>query len=252
MHAEEGIRGGSVTGVQTCGLFFSSRRRHTRLVSDWSSDVCSSDLLGVAVPSLAQMAGPGQGGGSVVAAGALEPNAFVRIGTDNTVTVIVKHLEMGQGTYTGLPTLVAEELDADWSQIRVEGAPADASRYNNLFLCTMQGTGGSTALANSFEQMRKAGAAARAMLLAAAAERWKVEPESITIGRGAVVHTPSNRRTTFGQLAASAAKLPVPQEVKLKDPKDFALICRRVTRTDSRAKSNGTAIYTQDVKLPGR
>jgi isoquinoline 1-oxidoreductase beta subunit len=207
--------------------------------------------LGVAVPSLAQMAGPGKVGGSVVAAGALEPNAFVRIGTDSTVTVIVKHLEMGQGTYTGLPTLVAEELDADWSQIRVEGAPADASRYNNLFLGAMQGTGGSTALANSYEQMRKAGAAARAMLLAAAAERWNVAPDSITIARGAVVHLPSNRKTTFGQLAVSAAKLPVPQEVQLKDPKDFTLIGRRVTRTDSRAKSNGTAIYTQDVKLPG-
>ena len=128
--------------------------------------------LGIAVPSLAQMAGPGQAGGRVVAAGTFEPNAFVRIGTDNTVTVIVKHLEMGQGTYTGLPTLVAEELDADWSQIRVEGAPADASRYNNLFMGAVQGTGGSTAMANSYEQMRKAGAAARAMLVAAAAERW--------------------------------------------------------------------------------
>jgi isoquinoline 1-oxidoreductase beta subunit len=204
--------------------------------------------LGVAVPSLAQRAGPGQGG---VAAGTFEPNAFVRIGTDNTVTVIVKHLEMGQGTYTGLPTLVAEELDADWGQIRVEGAPADASRYNNLFFGTMQGTGGSTAMANSFEQMRKAGAAARAMLLAAAAARWNVAPDSITIARGAVVHPATGRKTNFGQLAASAAKLPVPQEVQLKDPKDFALIGRRVTRTDSRAKSNGTAIYTQDVKLPG-
>ena len=208
--------------------------------------------LGIVVPEApAQMAGPGRAGGSVVASGAFEPNAFVRIGTDNTVTVIVKHLEMGQGTYTGLPTLVAEELDADWGQIRAEGAPADAGRYNNLFFGTMQGTGGSTALANSFEQMRKAGAAARAMLLAAAAERWNVAPDSITITRGAVVHAPSNRRTNFGQLAASAAKLPVPQEVKLKDPKDFVLIGRRLTRTDSRAKSNGTAIYTQDVKLPG-
>src|SRR5580765_1264694 len=116
------------------------------------------------------------------------PNAFVRIASDNTVTVIVKHLEMGQGTYTGLPTLVAEELDADWGQIRVEGAPADPSRYNNLFLGTMQGTGGSTAMANSFEQMRKAGAAARAMLVAAAAERWKVAPDSITVARGIVAH----------------------------------------------------------------
>jgi isoquinoline 1-oxidoreductase subunit beta len=207
--------------------------------------------LGVALPgALAQMAGPGQGGGAA-AAGAFEPNAFVRIGTDNTVTVIVKHLEMGQGTYTGLPTLVAEELDADWNQIRVEGAPADASRYNNLFMGAMQGTGGSTAMANSYEQMRKAGAAARAMLVAAAAERWKVAPDTLTVSRGAVLHQASNRRASFGSLAAAAAKQPVPQEVKLKDAKDFAYIGRRAPRTDGRAKSNGTAIYTQDVKLPG-
>jgi len=123
--------------------------------------------------ALAQMAGPGQGGGGAAAAGTFEPNAFVRIGTDNTVTVIVKHLEMGQGTFTGLPTLVAEELDADWGQIRAEGAPADATRYNNLFMGAVQGTGGSTAMANSYEQMRKAGAAARAMLVAAAASAGK-------------------------------------------------------------------------------
>ena len=208
--------------------------------------------LGVALPgALAQMAGPGQGGTRAAAAAAFEPNAFVRIGADNTVTVIVKHLEMGQGTYTGLPTLVAEELDADWNQIRVEGAPADASRYNNLFMGPMQGTGGSTAMANSYEQMRKAGAAARAMLVAAAAERWKVAPDTVTVSRGVVLHQPSNRRASFGSLAAAAAKQPVPQEVKLKDAKDFADIGRRAPRTDSRAKSNGTAIYTQDVKLPG-
>ncbi|HUL91312.1 MAG TPA: xanthine dehydrogenase family protein molybdopterin-binding subunit [Burkholderiales bacterium] len=208
--------------------------------------------LGVALPgALAQMAGPGQGGTGAAAAAAFEPNAFVRIGSDNTVTVIVKHLEMGQGTYTGLPTLVAEELDADWSQIRVEGAPADASRYNNLFMGPMQGTGGSTAMANSFEQMRKAGAAARAMLVAAAAERWKVAPDTVSVSRGAVLHQPSNRRASFGSLAAQAAKQPVPQEVKLKDSKDFTFIGRRAPRTDSRAKSNGSAIYTQDVKLPG-
>jgi isoquinoline 1-oxidoreductase beta subunit len=207
--------------------------------------------LGVAVPgALAQMAGPGQGG-KAAASGAFEPNAFVRVGADNTVTVIVKHLEMGQGTYTGLPTLIAEELDADWSQIRAEGAPADASRYNNLFMGPMQGTGGSTAMANSYEQMRKAGAAARAMLVAAAAERWKVAPESITVSRGVVAHQPSGRTARFGSLAAAAAKQPVPQEVKLKEPKDFVFIGRRAPRTDSRAKSNGAAIYTQDMKLPG-
>jgi isoquinoline 1-oxidoreductase beta subunit len=208
--------------------------------------------LGVAIPdAIAQMAGPGQGGSGAAATGAFAPNAFVRIGADNTVTVIVKHLEMGQGTYTGLPTLVAEELDADWNQIRVEGAPADANRYNNLFMGPMQGTGGSTAMANSYEQMRKAGAAARAMLVAAAAERWKVAPDTVTVSRGAVLHQPSNRRASFGSLAAAAAKQPVPQEVKLKDAKDFVYIGRRAPRTDSRAKSNGSAIYTQDVKLPG-
>src|SRR5690242_19884267 len=185
------------------------------------------------------------------ASGTFEPNAFVRVRGDNTVTVVVKHLEMGQGTFTGLPTLVAEEIDADWSQIRVEGAPADASRYNNLFMGAMQGTGGSTAMANSYEQMRKAGAAARAMLVAAAAERWSVDPGSITVARGLVQHPASNRRASFGQLAASAAKQPVPQDVKLKDPGEFAYIGKRAPRTDSRAKSNGTAVYTQDLKLPG-
>src|SRR5260370_1689660 len=117
---------------------------------------------------------------------AFSPNAFVRISSDNTVTVIVKHLEMGQGTYTGLPTLVAEELDADWSQVRAEGAPADAARYNNLFWGPAQGTGGSTALANSWEQLRKAGAAARAMLVAAAAEKWKLPPSEIKVSKGIV------------------------------------------------------------------
>jgi isoquinoline 1-oxidoreductase beta subunit len=208
--------------------------------------------LGVAVPdALAQMAGPGQGGSGTAMAGSFEPNAFVRIGTDNTVTVIVKHFEMGQGTFTGLPTLVAEELDADWGQIRAEGAPADATRYNNLFMGPMQGTGGSTAMANSYEQMRKAGAAARAMLVAAAAERWKVAPDEITISRGIVQHAATNKTARFGSLAAAAAKQPVPQDVKLKEAKDFVFIGRRAPRTDARAKSNGTAVYTQDFKLPG-
>ena len=117
-------------------------------------------------------AGPGMAGGKTLAATRFEPNAFVRITPDNRVTVIVKHLEMGQGTYTGLATLVAEELDADWSQVDVEGAPADPDKYNNLLWGRVQGTGSSTAMANSFEQMRKAGAAARAMLVAAAAQQW--------------------------------------------------------------------------------
>ncbi len=207
--------------------------------------------LGLAAPGVFAQAGPGRAGGKVVAAAVFEPNAFVRIGTDNRVTVIVKHLEMGQGTYTGLPTLVAEELDADWGQIRVEAAPADASRYNNLFWGPAQGTGGSTAIANSWDQLRKAGATARAMLVSAAAQRWGVQPESLTVSRGTVLHKASGRKASFGQLAADAGKQLVPAEVKLKDPKNFVYIGKRVPRTDSRAKSTGTAMFTQDVKLPG-
>lgn len=179
-----------------------------------------------------------------------EPNAFVRIGADSTVTVIAKHLEMGQGTYTGLATLVAEELDADWSKVKVEGAPADAKRYNNLFWGPAQGTGGSTAIANSYEQMRKAGATARAMLVAAAAKRWGVPESEITVSKGVVAHK-SGKRARFGELAADAAQLPVPGEVKLKDPKQFVYIGKKVARTDVREKSTGQAIFTQDVKLPG-
>ena len=177
-----------------------------------------------------------------------DPNAFVRIGRDNSVTVIAKHLEMGQGTYTGLATLVAEELDASWEQVKVEGAPADAKLYNNLFWGPAQGTGGSSAIANSWEQLRTAGAAARAMLVAAAAKQWNVPEASITIKNGIV--TSGARKMTFGQLADAAATMPVPTTVKLKDPKDFVLIGKRAPRKDTRAKSNGTAQFTADVKLP--
>jgi len=207
--------------------------------------------LGFYLPGgLAQTSGPGRTAGGIAAA-AFAPNAFVRVGIDNTVTVIVKHLEMGQGTYTGLPTLVAEELDADWAQIRVEGAPADAKLYNNLFWGPTQGTGGSTAMANSYEQLRKAGAVARAMLVAAAAEEWKVPAAAIAVSKGIVAHEASGRQANFGKLAARAALMPVPAEVRLKKAQDFKLIGKHVPRTDSKPKTKGTAQYTIDVKLPG-
>ena len=141
--------------------------------------------LGFHLPQSMAQSGPGRTV-SADLANAFSPNAFIRISPDNTVTVIVKHLEMGQGTYTGLPTLVAEELDADWAQIRAEGAPADAKRYNNLFWGEAQGTGGSGSLANSYEQLRKAGAAARSMLVAAAAEKWQAPVSEIRVSRGIV------------------------------------------------------------------
>ncbi|CAK0780805.1 isoquinoline 1-oxidoreductase subunit beta [Gammaproteobacteria bacterium] len=179
------------------------------------------------------------------------PNAFLRIGTDNSVTVISKHLEMGQGSYTGLATILAEELDADWASVRVEGAPADASRYNNLFWGPSQGTGGSTAMANSWDQLRQAGATGRAMLVAAAAKRWQVPVEEIQVQDGLVSHPPSKRQARFGELAEEAAKETVPTTVTLKDPKDFRLIGRHAPRKDSVEKTNGQAIYTQDIQLPG-
>ncbi len=188
------------------------------------------------------------GGGN----GKFEPNAFLRIDGNGNVTVIAKHLEMGEGSYTGLATLVAEELDADWAKVRVEGAGADAKKYANL-LFGMQGTGGSSAIANSWEQHRKAGAAARAVLMTAAAKQFGVAESELTTEPGVVVHAKSNRRAEYGTLVAAAAKLPAPENPQLKDPKDFRYIGKEkgAPRTDAKEKSTGTARYTQDVKLPG-
>jgi isoquinoline 1-oxidoreductase beta subunit len=179
------------------------------------------------------------------------PNAFLRIGADNSVTVIAKHLEMGQGSYTGIATIVAEELDADWSQVRVESAPADAKRYGNLAMGGVQGTGGSSAMANSWNQLREAGAKARAMLLAAAANDWHVPVSELSISNGVVSHSATNTRAKFGSLVKTAAALPVPDQVTLKDPKDFKLIGRKAARVDAAAKSDGTAQFTLDVVFPG-
>ncbi len=184
-------------------------------------------------------------------ADAFAPNAFVRIALDNTVTVIAKHIEFGQGTYTGLATVLADELDADWKQVRVESAPADASRYNNLSWGPTQGTGGSSAIANSWEQLRKAGATARAMLIEAAAKEWGVPAAEISVAKGVVSHAGTGRSATFGALADKAAALPPPADVALKDPSRFALIGKRVPRKDSVAKTNGTALFTLDVTRPG-
>ena len=177
------------------------------------------------------------------------PNAFLRIAPDDTVTVIAKHIEFGQGSFTGLATLAAEELDADWSQMRVEAAPADVKLYANLNM-GMQGTGGSSAMANSYYQMRKAGAAARAMLVSAAAREWDVPEAEIRVDRGVIAHSKSGRKSGFGAFADAAARVPPPPEPALKDPANFRLIGTELPKIDSAAKSNGTAMFTIDVKLP--
>ncbi len=207
-------------------------------------------LTGCSEEEAPTQAGPGIAGDEAVTEASFEPNAFVRIKPDNTVTVIIKHLEMGQGTYTGLATLVAEELDADWGQVIPEGAPANAKLYNNLFWGKAQGTGGSTAIANSFEQMRQAGGAAREMLVQAAAKKWGVPAGEIRIEKGVIQHAASSKQATFGEMADLAAEQPVPGEVLLKDPEDFTLIGSYVPRKDNKPKINGTAVYTQDIQLP--
>jgi isoquinoline 1-oxidoreductase beta subunit len=178
------------------------------------------------------------------------PNAFIRVGTDDTVTVLCKHIEFGQGPFTGMATLVAEELDADWAQMRAEHAPSNPALYKNL-LFGVQGTGGSSAIANSYEQMRKVGAAARAMLVAAAAAEWHVPASEITVDRGVIRHA-SGREGRFGAFADKANQFPVPTDPKLKDPSAFKLIGREgtVQRLDSAAKSNGAAQYTMDISEP--
>ena len=180
------------------------------------------------------------------------PNAFLRIAPDNIVTVIVKHLEMGQGVYTGLPTIVADELDADWGQIRVESAPADVTHYANLaWGGTAQGTGGSTSLTNSWEQLRHAGATARAMLVSAAAQMWNVKPTTLRTDKGYVIDTKRKRQASYGDLATLAATLTPPRDVPLKSPKDWKLIGKQVPRKDSVDKATGRAIYANDIRLPG-
>jgi isoquinoline 1-oxidoreductase subunit beta len=174
---------------------------------------------------------------------------FIRIDPDSMVTVVSKHIEFGQGSHAGLAAMVAEELDADWSCVRVEQAPANAKVYANLGM-GVQGTGGSSAIANSWMQLRTAGAAARAMFVEAAARRWNVPASQITVVNCVVSH-PSGKQARFGELVADAAKVTPPAKPVLKNQKDFTLIgTERVRRKDAGLKSTGKAQYTQDVHLP--
>ncbi len=177
------------------------------------------------------------------------PNAFIRIGADDLVTVVVGKAEMGQGVFTALPMLIAEDLEADWSKVRVESAPVDPA-YNHTGF-GMQMTGGSTSVWSSWEQMRKAGATAKAMLIAAAAATWKVEPSGLRAEKGFVIHDASGRRLSFGALADTAATMAPPKDVVLKDAKDFKIVGRPTRRLDTPEKVNGKAQFGLDVNVPG-
>src|SRR5437870_4550141 len=174
------------------------------------------------------------------------PNAWIRVGGDGIVTLTVDKSEMGQGSQTGLAMILAEELEADWSTVRLGPVPETPVAWSR----TMR-TGGSNAIRSSWEPLRRAGATAREMLIAAAAEAWNVDRTTCRAENGAVVHGPTGRRLPYGKLATRAAKLAVPSDVPLKDPKDFHLIGKRVPRLDTPSKVDGSAVFGIDVKVPG-
>jgi isoquinoline 1-oxidoreductase beta subunit len=182
------------------------------------------------------------------AAAPTQIGAYLRVGTDNSITVICGLSEMGQGVHTAIPMLVAEELDADWSKVHVEQAGVDKAFNNPIF--GMQATGGSTSVRGHWEPMRKAGATARAMLVAAAAEKWKADPADCRTDKGMVIHK-SGKKASYGQLAAAAAKQNPPADVKIKDPSQFKILGKGARRLDTKPKTNGTAKYGMDVYLPG-
>ena len=199
-------------------------------------------LMGVALPGAKLEA---------MAAGMVHtPNAWVHIADNNTITLISARSEMGQGVYTSMPMLIAEELNVDIRKIKVSIAPPNAKLYGNPLLGGPQLTGGSTSVRDGWEKLRVAGAQVREMLISAAAAKWKVDPSELKAENG-MVFGPKGKKATYGQLAEAASKLPVPEKVTIKDPKDFRIVGKRTLRLDSPAKVNGTARFGIDVKLPG-
>jgi isoquinoline 1-oxidoreductase subunit beta len=179
------------------------------------------------------------------------PNAFIRIAPNGPIVLVMPYVEMGQGTYTSIPMLLAEELEVDLKQVHLQHAPPDARHYGNPLLAGVQATGGSTSIRAAWNPMREAGAIARTMLISAAAKRWNVDPSTCLAQSGEVLHPPTGRSFKYGELAAAAARMPVPENVALKRPEDFKLIGTAAKRLDTPPKVNGTAVYGIDVQPPG-
>ena len=178
------------------------------------------------------------------------PNAFLRIDRAGKVTFVMPVIEMGQGTYTSMPMLIAEELEVDVDKVAIEHSPPDDKLYANP-LIGMQMTGGSTAIRGTYVPLRRAGATARVMLVTAAAQRWNVDPSTCRAENGVVVHAPTGRKLGYGELVDAAAKLPVPEKVALKEPADFKLIGTPHRRLDTAGKVDGSAKFGIDSRLPG-
>ena len=190
-------------------------------------------------------------GTEATAATSFEPNAFVRIGQDGLVTITIPQVEMGQGTFTSCPMLLAEELEVDLSQVQVEQAPPNEKLYGNPLLGGLQATGNSNSIRAFYEPLRQAGATARTMLITAAANTWRVDASACSAEKGVVTHAATGRKLTYGELADKAATLSPPVKVALKDPKDFKLVGTPAKRLDTPAKVNGSAVYGIDAKVPG-
>jgi isoquinoline 1-oxidoreductase beta subunit len=220
-----------------------SRRRFLSV----SAAVGGGLLIGFTTGSAIRTADAAGDGASV----SFTPNAFIRIGSDGQIVLTMPYVEMGQGTYTSIPMLIAEELEVDLKQVRLEHAPPDEKLYGNPLLAGVQATGNSNAIRASWQPLRQAGATARTMLVSAAAKRWNVDPASCRAQSGEVLHAPTRRRIKYGELAADAARMPVPESVVLKRPADFKLIGKPAKRLDTPSKVNGTAVYGIDVRPPG-
>ena len=218
-----------------------SRREFLKASAALSSGV----LLGFRLPGVTDAAAQTT---ARTAATEFAPNAFIRISKANVVTILVHKAEMGQGVYTSLPMLIAEELEVDLRRVKVVAAPVDPAYNHPVF--GMQFTGGSQSIASEWERLRKAGAAAREMLLAAAADIWKVDRAGLRAESGAVIG-PGGRRLTYGQLAERAAAMPVPADPPLKDPSQFKIIGKSTRRLDSRVKVTGEATFGLDARVPG-
>jgi isoquinoline 1-oxidoreductase subunit beta len=189
-------------------------------------------------------------GGADSAESSFAPNAFICIGGDGRIVLTMPYVEMGQGTYTAIPMLIAEELEVDLKQVQLEHAPPNEKLYANPLL-GVQATGNSNAIRGAWMPMRQAGAVARTMLVSAAAKRWNVDPASCRAQNGEVIHASSGRSIKYAALAAEAAQIPVPQNVALKASADFKLIGTPTKRLDTPAKVNGTAVYGIDARPPG-
>jgi isoquinoline 1-oxidoreductase beta subunit len=181
--------------------------------------------------------------------GQFAPNAFIRIDNAGKTTLVIPQAEMGQGVYTAIAMILAEELDADFAQVVIKHSPASDKLYANP-LFGIQVTGNSNSIRSFWDKLRGAGASARTMLIAAAAGQWQVDAASCSASNGKVTHAATNRTLTYGELADAAAKLPVPDKPKLKDPRDFTLIGKPLKRHDTPDKSDGKTIYGIDAMVP--